>query len=144
MKWKRIRKPICERLQPPGVEDVVKSNDSSQQMTTRHTGCRFAKHLENIPKVSVKGGCRYCRIEKLITTNDDPSYRMSICKTLRKYSASVCEGGGGLKMLSNRTTDGFSDLRYHNVTQPRIDFRFDDSSTAFDDSQRFGCIGQPS
>ena len=56
MKWKRIRKPICERLQPPGVEDVVKSNDSSQQMTTRHTGCRFARHLENIPQVSVKGG----------------------------------------------------------------------------------------
>ena len=34
-------------------------------------------------------------------------------------------------------TDGFSDLRYHNTTKPRIDFRFDDS-------QRFGCIGQPS
>ena len=24
------------------------SNDSTQQMTTRHTGCRFARHLENI------------------------------------------------------------------------------------------------
>ena len=31
-----------------GVENVVESNDSTQQMTTRHTGCRFSRHLENI------------------------------------------------------------------------------------------------
>ena len=66
MKWKRIRKPICERLQPPGVEDVVKSNDSSQQMTTRHTGCRLARHLENIPQVSVKGE----GVEDVVESND--------------------------------------------------------------------------
>ena len=40
--------------------------------------------------------------------------------------------------------DGFSDFRYHITTKPRIDLRFEDSSTAFDDSPRFGCIGQPS
>ena len=39
-------------------------------------------------------------IERLVTTNDDPSYRMSICKTRRKYSASVY--GWGLQMFPNR------------------------------------------
>ena len=59
-------------------------------MTTRHTGCRFARHVENIPRVSMDGGCRCCRIETirlqsndLSQKNDDPSYRMSICKTLQ-------------------------------------------------------------
>ena len=59
-------------------------------MTTRHTGCRFARHVENIPRVSMDGGCRCCRIETIrlqsndsSQKNDDPSYRMSICKTLQ-------------------------------------------------------------
>ena len=66
MTWKRLPEAnlqeTCKCLRY-GVEDVVESNDSSQQMTTRHTGCRFPRHLENIPQVSVKGGCKCCRIE---------------------------------------------------------------------------------
>ena len=36
-------------------------------MTTRHTGCRFARHLENIPQVSVKGGGG---VEDVVESND--------------------------------------------------------------------------
>ena len=78
------------------VENVVELNDSSKLKSTRHTRSRFARHLENIPK----GGCRFCQIVRLVAADVDPSYRKSICKTLREYSASNYEGG--LEMLSNR------------------------------------------
>ena len=121
----------------------------------------------------------WTRIERLVTANDDPSYRMSICgvlqinirydgssfffvtsrsigvescrfdnicnplsQTLSEYILFSCKLTFGMRFHVIR--DGFSELRHHNTSKPRIDFRFDDSSTAFDDSQRFGCIGQPS
>ena len=33
----------------------LESNDSSQLMSTRHSGSRFARYLENIPQVVTKG-----------------------------------------------------------------------------------------
>ena len=42
------------------------------------------------------------RVERLATVKVDPSHWKSICKTLRKYSASNYQGS--LKMLSNPTT----------------------------------------
>ena len=57
--------------------------------TTRHTGCRFARHLEthtgsqfvrdleNIPQVSVKGGCRYCQIDTIQLDSNDSSPQMT-------------------------------------------------------------------
>ena len=41
--------------------------DSSQLKSTRHTRSRFARHLENIPQVAKKGGCRLFRIAQLVT-----------------------------------------------------------------------------
>ena len=77
------------------------------------------------------------RIERLITVDVNPSYRKSICKTLRKYSASKYEGG--MEMLSNRrrivavsrlkNTEGscchflFSSLHYHTLLTP-LYFRY--------------------
>ena len=91
------------------LSNWLESNDSSQQMTTRHTGCRFARHLENILQVSVNGGCRCCRIDTIRLESNDSSQQMTTCHTgcrlarhLEKYYASICEGR--LKMLSNRTT----------------------------------------
>ena len=86
------------------------------------------------------------RIERLITVDVNPSYRKSICKTLRKYSA--CKYEGGMEMLSNRrrivavsrlkNTEGscchflFSTLHYHTLLTPlyfryvnaQFDFRY--------------------
>ena len=57
--------------------------------TTRHTGCRFARHLEthtgsqfvrdleNIPQVSVKGGCRSCQIDTIQLDSNDSSPQMT-------------------------------------------------------------------
>ena len=112
------------------------------------------------------------RIERLVTANDDPSYRMSICSVLhitwvvmiiccnesfdssrfvsirQHFQTPIADTCVSCKLTSGMRfhviRDGFSDFRYHITTEPRIDLRFDDSSTAFDDSQRFGCIGQPS
>ena len=77
-------------------------------------------------------------IERLVTTNDDPSYRMSICKTRRKYSASVY--GWGLQMLSNRndstpierlvTKNDDPSYRMSICKTPQIDIRYDGSSFA--------------
>ena len=80
-------------------------------------------------------------IERLVTANYDPWNRMSICKSTSRMA------GRHLLLRVVHTYEFFLsllqiDFRY--AYPPRIDFRFDDSSTAFDDSQRFGCIGQPS
>ena len=53
-----------------------------------------------ITQVATKGGYKYYRIERLVTVDVDPSYRKSICKTLRKYSASNYERK--LEILSHR------------------------------------------
>ena len=65
-----------------------------------HTGSRFARHLDNIPQVTVKGCWKFFRIKRLVSVKVDLSYQKSICKTLRKYSASNYQGS--LKMLFNR------------------------------------------
>ena len=77
------------------------------------------------------------RIERLITVDVNPSYRKSICKTLRKYFGRNYEGG--MEMLSNRrrivavsrlkNTEGscchflFSSLHYHTLLTP-LYFRY--------------------
>ena len=168
MKWKRIRKPICERLQPPGVEDVVKSNDSSQQMTTRHTGCRFARHLENIPQVSVKGGGG---VGLKMLSNRHPVWRIVICCDESFDSSRIVSNRQHLLhciVFSILTIDlrSFHALKtwkvhvilfsYHathfhilptraplgfRYVNAQFDIRCEDSSTTVDESQRFGCIG---
>ena len=64
------------------------------------------------------------------TTSSTP-YR----RHLRNIFLVSCKLSSGMRFRVVR--DGFSDRRYPNTTQLRIDFRFDDS-------QRFGCMGQPS
>ena len=67
------RKSICKTLIPRvttkggwrccRIDSIrLESNDSSQLMSTRHNGSRFAKHFENFPQVATKWGCRFCRI----------------------------------------------------------------------------------
>ena len=46
-------------------------------MTTRHTGCRFARHLENIPQVSVKEESRYYRIDTIQLESNESSQQMA-------------------------------------------------------------------
>ena len=86
------------------------------------------------------------RIERLVTVDVNPSYRKSICKTLRKYFGRNYEGG--MEMLSNRrrivavsrlkNTEGscchflFSTTHYHTLLTPlyfryvnaQFDFRY--------------------
>ena len=53
-----------------------------------HTRSQFARDLKKYSAWGLKmlsHRHESIRIERLDTTNDDPSYRMSICKTLRKY-----------------------------------------------------------
>ena len=64
------------------------------------------------------------------TTSSTP-YR----RHLRNICKVSCKLSSGMRFRVVR--DDFSDHRYPNTTYLRIDFRFDDS-------QRFGCMGQPS
>ena len=69
------RKSICKTLRKYSASNYerkleilshrLESNDSSQLMSTRHSGGRFARYLENIPQVVTKGGCRFSRIERI-------------------------------------------------------------------------------
>ena len=61
-----------------------------------HTRSQFARHLENISQVTIKGRWKCCRIERLVSYKVDPPYQKLICKTLREYSAS------NYQSLSNR------------------------------------------
>ena len=70
------------------VENVVESNDSSQLMSTRHTGIRFARQLRKYSASNYEGRLEMLsnrldstRIERLVTVDVDLSYRKSICKT---------------------------------------------------------------
>ena len=60
----------------------LESNDSSQLMSTRHNGSRFAKHFENFPQVATKWGCRFCRIDLIRLEPNDLSQLMSTCHTI--------------------------------------------------------------
>ena len=55
----------------------IESNDSSRLMSIRHTGSRFARHLENIRRVTTKGSWRYCRIDSIRLESNDSSQLMS-------------------------------------------------------------------
>ena len=79
-------KKILSKWPRKEVVDFVQSNDSSQLMSTRHTGNRFPRHFEKHSASDYEGGWRCCRIERLDAVDVDPSYRKSISKTLRKYS----------------------------------------------------------
>ena len=70
--WKTFRVFLWK-----GAEDAVESNESSQQMTTRHTGCRFSRQLENIPQVSVKGDWKCCRIDTIRQESNDSSPQLT-------------------------------------------------------------------
>ena len=70
------------------VENVVESNDSSQLMSTRHTGSRFARQLRKYSASNYEGRLEMLsnqldstRIERLVTVDANLSYRKSICKT---------------------------------------------------------------
>ena len=76
--WRIVKPEVDSRLSGVVILEVWET--ISYDMET-HTRSQFARDLKNIPH----GGWKCCRIERLDTTNDDPSYRMSIFKTLRKY-----------------------------------------------------------
>ena len=59
------------------MSNRLESNDSSRLMSTRHTGSRFARHLENIRRVTTKGSWRYCRIDLIRLESNDSSQLMS-------------------------------------------------------------------
>ena len=40
------------------MSNRLESNDLSQLMSTRHTEKGFARHFENFPRVTTKGGCK--------------------------------------------------------------------------------------
>ena len=65
-----------------------------------HTRSQFARHLENISQVTIKGRWKCCGIERLVSYKVDPPYQKLICKTLREYSSRNYQGS--FKMLSNR------------------------------------------
>ena len=110
-----------------------------------HTESQFASNCHGLLKV-LSNRLDLTRIERLVTVDVNPSYRKSICKTLRKYSARNYEGG--MEMLSNRrrivavsrlkNTEGscchflFSTTHYHTLLTPlyfryvnaQFDFRY--------------------
>ena len=78
------------------------SKDSSPQMTTRHTGCRFARNLENIPQVSVKGGCRYYRIDTIQLESNESSQQMTTRHTVESTRANRQRSTEYLLSCANR------------------------------------------
>ena len=65
--WKTLRKfPASGHERGLQVlSNRLESNDSSRLMSTRHTGSRFARYLENITQVVTKRGYRFSRIERI-------------------------------------------------------------------------------
>ena len=92
----------------------------------RHTRSQFARERKYSTCVYNRGlkmllnRHKSTRIEQLVTTNDNPLYWMSICKTLRKYSASVCEGGGGVVDVVESTRFNLNRRTHHNKWWPVI------------------------
>ena len=81
------------------VENVVESNDSSQLMSTRHTGSRFARQLRKYSASNYEGRLEMLsnqldstRIERLVTVDVNLSYRKSICKTLQNFPQVTAKG----------------------------------------------------
>ena len=68
--WRIVKPKVDSRLRGVVIPEVWET--ISYDMET-HTGSQFARDLESIPQVSAIGGWRCCRIERLVTTNDDAS-----------------------------------------------------------------------
>ena len=68
---------ISRKWPRKGVTSIVESNDSSRLMSTRHTGSRFARHLE-VGAIVESTRFDSTRIERLVTVDVDPSHRKSI------------------------------------------------------------------
>ena len=77
---------ISRKWPRKGVTSIVESNDSSRLMSTRHTGSRFARHLENIGRVTTKGSWRYCRIDPIRLESNDSSQLMSTCHSGSRFA----------------------------------------------------------
>ena len=62
-------------------------------MSTRHTGSRFARHLENIPRVTTKVGWRCCRIDSNRTTRHSwcRTVILPVCKSKSTYPTVVSD-----------------------------------------------------
>ena len=71
-------------------------------MTTRHTGCRFARNLENIPQVSVKGGCRCYRIDTIQLKSNESSQQMTTRHTVESTRANRQRSTEYLLSCANR------------------------------------------
>ena len=71
-------------------------------MTTRHTGCRFARHLENIRQVSVKGESRYYRIDTIQLESNESSQQMATRNTVESTRANRQRSTEYLPSCANR------------------------------------------
>ena len=71
-KWPR--KGVTSIVESTRIERLVTVDAS---LSTRHTGSRFARHLENIRRVTTKGSWRYCRIDSIRLESNDSSQLMS-------------------------------------------------------------------
>ena len=83
--WRIVKPEVDSRLSGVVILEVWET--ISYDMET-HTRSQFARDLKKYSAWGLKmlsHRHESIRIERLDTTNDDPSYRMSICKTLRKY-----------------------------------------------------------
>ena len=121
LKRKTTASLSSEYLKPYRVANVDDSTWFDLNRTTRHSKWRSVE-----PDVHLQIDIRYGGSSFVVTSR-------SIWQYLQPPIADTYEFFLSLLQI---------DFRY--AYPPRIDFRFDDSSTAFDDSQRFGCIGQPS
>ena len=103
-------KSICKTLRKYSASNYQGSLKMLSNPTTRHSWCRpvmpevdlkdTSKISRKWPRKGVTSIVESTRIERLVTVNVDSSYRKSICKTLRKYSASNYERK--LEILSHR------------------------------------------
>ena len=103
-------KSICKTLRKYSASNYQGSLKMLSNPTTRHSWCRPAmpevdlkdtsKISRKWPRKGVTSIVESTRIERLVTVDVDPSYRKSICKTLRKYSASNYDRK--LELLSHR------------------------------------------
>ena len=103
-------KSICKTLRKYSASNYQRSLKMLSNPTTRHSWCRpvmpeidlkdTSKISRKWPRKGVTSIVESTRIERLVTVDVDPSYRKSICKTLRKYWASNYERK--LEILSHR------------------------------------------
>ena len=99
--------------------DSIRSirDDSSALMSTRHTGSRFARHLQKNCKLVNRAGSKMLSIRldsidsrRFVSLDVDPSYQKSICATLKTKTASWLTGQGRNVVDSTRF-DRFETIR---------------------------------